>query len=98
VGPGPIDRRNFLGVTGAAFVCTLAGQRIATDGGQIDVDHLAGEVSVPPRVAAANGGAPAAASALATASAAQTREYWIAAEQRRWNIVPTHRDQMMAQP
>lgn len=26
----------------------------------------------------------------------QTREYWIAAEERRWNIVPTHRDQRRA--
>ncbi len=97
--PSPLDRRSFLGLTGAAFVCTLAGQRVSTEEGQIDVDRLAGGVEVPPRVAAANGSAAsAAATVTASASVAQVREYWIAAEQRSWNIVPTHRDQMMAEP
>ena len=31
----------------------------------------------------------------AVVSAGPTREYWIAAEERPWNIVPTHRDAMM---
>jgi FtsP/CotA-like multicopper oxidase with cupredoxin domain len=94
----PIDRRSFLGLSGATFICTLAGQKVLADQGQIDVDQLAGQVEVPPRVAAAQGGngsSPAAASASA-AVGGRTREYWIAAEQRRWNIVPTHRDEMMA--
>jgi FtsP/CotA-like multicopper oxidase with cupredoxin domain len=101
LGFDPIDRRSFLGLTGATFICTLAGQRVLADGGQVDVEQLAGEVDVPPRVAAAessNGSGPATASLAATTSSGQTREYWIAAEQRRWNIVPTHRDQMMAEP
>jgi FtsP/CotA-like multicopper oxidase with cupredoxin domain len=99
VSPNPIDRRGFLGLSGAAFICTLAGQRVLADGGQVDVEHLAGQVEVPPRVAAAssNGHSTATASLAALAGGGKTREYWIAAEQRRWNIVPTHRDQMMAE-
>jgi FtsP/CotA-like multicopper oxidase with cupredoxin domain len=98
VSPSPLDRRSFLGLTGAAFVCTLAGQRVSTEEGQIDVDRLAGGVEVPPRVAAANGSAASASAAAVATASAQVREYWIAAEQRPWNIVPTHRDQMMAEP
>jgi FtsP/CotA-like multicopper oxidase with cupredoxin domain len=100
VRPDPIDRRSFLGLGGAAFICTLAGHRVLADQGQVDIEGLASKVDVPPRVAAAssNGDAPATASLAALTSSAQTREYWIAAEQRRWNIVPTHRDQMMAEP
>ncbi|HEY5709789.1 MAG TPA: hypothetical protein VIS51_10365 [Solirubrobacterales bacterium] len=96
--PSPLDRRSFLGLTGAAFVCTLAGQRVSTEEGQIDVDRLAGGVEVPPRVAAANGSAASASVAATATASARVREYWVAAEQRPWNIVPTHRDQMMAEP
>ncbi|MFN8162570.1 MAG: multicopper oxidase domain-containing protein [Solirubrobacterales bacterium] len=95
----PIDRRAFLGMGGMAFFCTLAGQQIATDKGQIDIGGLSGKVAVPPRVAAAearNGEGPARSELVALASSGRTREYWIAAEERPWNIVPTHRDQMMA--
>jgi manganese oxidase len=96
----PIDRRGFLGLGGLAFVCTLAGQEIRTDQGQIDVDGLAGGVEVPPRGAAADngGGEPARTQLAALGLSGQTREYWIAAEERRWDIVPTGRDQMMDQP
>ena len=98
--PDPIDRRSFLGLTGATFVCTLAGQHVLADQGQVDVAELSKEVKVPPKVAAeGEGDARSSAAAVATASAAgPVREYWIAAEERRWNIVPTHRDQMMAAP
>ncbi|HEX7245359.1 MAG TPA: multicopper oxidase domain-containing protein [Solirubrobacterales bacterium] len=97
---GPTDRRSFLSLAGATFVCTLAGQRVNMGEGQVDVAQLSNGVDVPPRVAAANGGsASASAAAVAAASAGgQVREHWLAAEQRRWNIVPTHRDQMMAEP
>jgi FtsP/CotA-like multicopper oxidase with cupredoxin domain len=98
----PIDRRGFLGLSGVTFLCTLAGQRVLTDkGGRVDVERMAGEVEVPPRVAAGEQRAGAAASARTEFAALATgpvREYWIAAEQRRWNIVPTGRDEMMAAP
>jgi FtsP/CotA-like multicopper oxidase with cupredoxin domain len=96
----PIDRRSFLGVGGMAFFCTLAGQEIPTGRGQIDVNELAGKVTVPPRVEAAEArrGQAGSSELTALAGAGPTREYWIAAEERKWNIVPTHRDQMMAAP
>ena len=53
---------------------------------------------MPPKVAAADGAATPGARLLAgLPSGGQTREYWIAAEPVEWNIVPTHRDQMMAE-
>ncbi len=96
----PLDRRGFLSLTGGAFVCTLAGQYVATDSGKIDVAQLSNEVEVPPKVAAEErSGADASAVGAATAAATgPVREYWIAAEERKWDIVPTHRDQMMAKP
>ncbi len=100
MGIDPIDRRSFLGIGGVAFLCTLAGHEIRTDQGQIDINALAGGVKVPPRVQAAEGpgGATVSTDLAALVSAGPTREYWITAEERRWNIVPTHRDQMMAEP
>jgi FtsP/CotA-like multicopper oxidase with cupredoxin domain len=96
VSPDPLDRRSFLGLTGAAFICTLAGHEVLA-GQHVDIARLAREVDVPPSVDGA-GGASAGASAAevaALSAAGPTREYWIAAEERRWNIVPTHRDEMM---
>jgi len=87
---GPTDRRSFLGLAGATFFCTLAGQRVDAGRGQIDVAQLSNGVDVPPRVAATNGsGAASEAVAAAVAGGAKVREYWIAAEQRGWNIVPS---------
>jgi FtsP/CotA-like multicopper oxidase with cupredoxin domain len=98
--PAPIDRRSFLGLTGATFICTLAGHRIVADGHEVDIANLSKQVDVPPAVAARNGdGAGASAAEVAALSAAgPVREYWIQAEERRWNIAPTHRDEMMNEP
>src|SRR3954451_21643953 len=100
MGFGPIDRRGFLALGGAGLICTIAGQEVRSDGGQVDVERLAREVTVPPQVAAAEwrGEEPGRRrlAALATSSGA-VREYWIAAEPVEWDIVPTHRDQMMAE-
>jgi hypothetical protein len=96
----PIDRRGFLALGGAGLICTIAGQEVSTDEGQVDVERLAREVKVPPKVAAAEWHGEERGrrqlAALATTSAA-VREYWIAAEPVDWNIVPTHRDEMMAE-
>jgi len=97
VGFDPIDRRSFLGMGGMAFFCTLAGQQIPTDQGQIDVSGLSSELDVPPRVREGEGG-QASAELTALTGTGPVREYWIAAEERPWNIVPTHRDEMMAAP
>src|ERR1700760_428303 len=62
-----MDRRGFLALGGGMFFCTLAGQKISADEGQIDVDKHAKGLAVPPKVAAADaaaGGAAAGASAV----------------------------------
>ena len=91
----PFGRRELFAGTGGALLCTLAGQKIFA-GEQADVEQLASEVPVPPKVRAAEraGSAPAAEPTLARVTGAR-REYWIQAEPVRWNIVPTGRDGMM---
>jgi FtsP/CotA-like multicopper oxidase with cupredoxin domain len=99
VTPEPLDRRSFLGVAGATFICTLAGHEVLA-GKQVDVAELSKTVGVPPNVGAGKGevAGASAAEVAALSAAGPTREYWITAEERDWNIVPTHRDQMMAEP
>jgi len=98
MGPDPIDRRGFLALTGGALICTIAGQEVLAHEGQIDVEGLARRVPVPPKVAAAewSGGAPGIARLASLPSGGRTREYWIAAEPVRWDIVPSGRDEMTA--
>jgi len=92
----PVDRRQFLAAGGGGLLlCTLGGQQIRNDR-EADVEELAREIEVPPKVRAASAsGAASAAPAVFTASGGKRREYWIKAEQRRWNIVPKGRDQML---
>jgi FtsP/CotA-like multicopper oxidase with cupredoxin domain len=88
------DRRQLLAGGGAAFFCTLAGHKLSLDR-PADVARLAAGVPVPPRVARAGGASKAGAASAAASGKARTREYWIRAEQVRWDIVPSGRDQMM---
>jgi len=88
---GQFDRRNFLTGAGGAFFCTLAGQRLTFDR-QADLPALAKGVRVPPRVAATSGLADP---SSAAGKRAPGPEYWIRAERVNWQIIPTHRDQMM---
>lgn len=98
MGPDGIDRRGFLALTGGALICTIAGQEVSTDEGKIDVEGLSNQLEVPPKVAAADWrGDPGVRQLASLGPGGQTREYWIAAEPARWNIVPTHYDQMTAQ-
>ncbi len=98
---GRFDRRQLLSAGGAAFFCTLAGQRVALDS-HPDLNRLAGKVAVPPKVAAADRQAAAPQTVLASDTVAGKAgpgpEYWIRAEEVRWNIVPKGRDQMMDEP
>jgi FtsP/CotA-like multicopper oxidase with cupredoxin domain len=91
-----IGRRAFVAdAAGGLLLCTLAGKQFALDK-PADVEKLASDIPVPPKVAAAraNGGsAPQAQTVLA--KAASTNEYWIQAEKVKWDIVPKGRDQMM---
>lgn len=87
-----IDRRGFLGLTGGAILCTIAGQEVRIDR-QANMKKLAGGVPVPPKVAAARDNPR-----LTRFSTSGTRrEYWIQAEPTTWNITPRRRDEMMAQ-
>src|SRR6187401_2601939 len=91
----PIGRRAFVAeAAGGLFLCTLAGKQFKANE-EVPVEALNEGLEVPPKVAAARaaGGAPAAQTVLA--KAAPTNEYWIQAEQVKWDIVPTGRDQMM---
>lgn len=94
----PLDRRHFLGAGGAAFFCTLAGHKLRLDQ-PADTAKIAADIKVPPKVEAAsqNGAAPAAATTTLASVSGNRREYWIAAEQRKWKIVPTKFDEMMDQ-
>ncbi len=96
---GGIDRRGFLALSGGALICTIAGQEVVTGEGKIDIESLSGAVEVPPKVAAADwrGGEPGVRRLASLETGGRTREYWIAAEPVRWDIVPKHRDEMSAQ-
>lgn len=89
----PMNRRNFFGVTGGALLCTIAGEKVFADR-PADVERLASGVPVPPRVAATGGDAKLSRSVVS----GPRREYWITAEPRRWNIMPTKIDEMLNQP
>jgi FtsP/CotA-like multicopper oxidase with cupredoxin domain len=98
--PDPLGRREFL-AGGGLFICTLAGHKLLANK-PVDVDALAKEVKVPPKVAAYEEGGGVAQqdaktelAAFNPASSGNRREYWIQAEPVRWRIVPTGRDQMM---
>src|SRR3954454_11529700 len=95
---GPFDRRQFLAGGGAAFVCTLAGHKLFLDQ-PADLPKLARDVRVPPKVAAAEGPAQTQfVSAVSPAAATPQPEYGSRAEDRRWDIAPTGRDERMDKP
>ncbi len=92
MGLDPFGRRDLFVGAGGAFLCTLAGQRVATDK-SVDLTELSAEIPVPPKVKAAEGSSTLVSSKQAPGG--QRREYWIRAERVRWNIVPNGRDAMM---
>ncbi|HMX71432.1 MAG TPA: multicopper oxidase domain-containing protein [Solirubrobacterales bacterium] len=85
-----MDRRNFLGLAGGAFLCTIAGKQYSIDS-NTDLAALANKIEVPPKVAAAKRS-----NSVSNADISGNRkEYWIQAEPVTWNVVPKQRDQMM---
>jgi FtsP/CotA-like multicopper oxidase with cupredoxin domain len=90
----PFGRRELFAGTGGLLLCTLAGQKVFA-GEHADVERLASDVPVPPKVRAADAGAVAPGPTLAVNRAGTRREYWIQAEPVKWNIVPSGRDAMM---
>jgi FtsP/CotA-like multicopper oxidase with cupredoxin domain len=98
VSPDPIDRRSFLGAAGGALLCTIGGQKVYADQ-EADVERLASGVTIPPKVEVAEDNPGM---IKASAVTGNRKEYWIAAEPRRWNIIPANkngrkRDQMLNQ-
>lgn len=88
----PIGRRAFVAeAAGGLLLCTLAGKEFRLDQ-PADVEKLASDLPVPPKVAAARAGGGG---ETVLAQAGGTNEYWIQAEQVKWDIVPNGRDQMM---
>lgn len=85
-----MDRRGFLGVGGAALICTIGGKRFKVDK-NTDVAKLSRQIPVPPKVKAARNNPPVTNAQVN----GNRREYWITAEEMRWNIAPKKRDQMM---
>ena len=85
------DRRGFL-AAGGGFICTLAGHRISAHDRGVDVDALAAQVAVPPKVQRQ---LPLPSPTPTPPPGGQRREYWIQAEPVRWNIVPRPVDEMM---
>ena len=90
----PFGRRELFAGTGGLLLCTLAGQKVFS-GEHADVERLAGDVPVPPKVSAAETAGAAAQPTLVANSVGARREYWIQAEPVKWNIVPSGRDAMM---
>ena len=85
-----MDRRNFLGLAGGAFLCTIAGKQYSIDS-NTDLAALANKIEVPPKGAAAK-----TRHSGSNADISRNRkEYWIQAEPVTWNVVPKQRDQMM---
>jgi len=100
VGGRDYDRRQFLAAGGGGLLlCTLGGQQIYSDR-EADVSALASDLEVPPKVAAAqrSGATPVSGESEAVLAAARAdgsrREYWIKAEQVKWNALPRQRDGM----
>ncbi len=96
----PIGRRAFVAdAAGGLLLCTLAGKQFALDK-PANVDELAADIKVPPKVKAAKAKQAQEATqgqvvlASSTKKKATGNEYWIQAEQVKWNIVPKGRDQM----
>ena len=101
--PDPIDRASFLASAAVALICTLAGQRSRDRRRARSTSRLAGEVegaAEGARRRTGDGGTGRSAPAWRRWSSARPDPRVL--DRRRgtaqWNIVPTHRDQMMAEP
>jgi manganese oxidase len=91
-----ISRRGFLGVGGAAFICTLGGKSVKVESPRdvIKADAAAAGLRRPV------GARPDAVDALKfgtpePAPGGQVREYWIQARPVKWDVAPTGRDDWM---
>jgi FtsP/CotA-like multicopper oxidase with cupredoxin domain len=95
-------RRSFFGLSagGAALLCSLGGQEVRLDDPDAarKADALASQVPRPPGAPA---GHPVDALVFGTPEpqpGGVKREYWIQAKVRRWDVVPTRRDDWHNEP
>jgi FtsP/CotA-like multicopper oxidase with cupredoxin domain len=91
-----LDRRAFLGVGGAALICTIGGKSVVlrTPADVAEVDAHAARLTRP-RAAAQD---PVDALGFGTPEpqpGGQVREYWIEAKSLIWDVAPTGRDEFM---
>jgi FtsP/CotA-like multicopper oxidase with cupredoxin domain len=95
---GSTTRRSFFGLSaGAALLCTIGGKEVRLDDPQAarKADSVAAQVSRPP------GAAPEDRLSFQTPRprpGGTTREYWIQARTRRWDVAPTRRDDWHGRP
>lgn len=99
-----MDRRGFLGVGGAALICTIGGKRVEITTPD-DVALVDAEMRrlARPRAAAAAEDRGDAVDRLRFGTpepqpGGQVREYWIEAKSLRWDVAPTGRDDWMDHP
>jgi FtsP/CotA-like multicopper oxidase with cupredoxin domain len=94
LGSRRLDRRAFLGAGGAAFICTIGGERVVlrSPGDAAKADAAARRVARPRAAAAGNPNAGTFPTP-APATGGQVREHWIQARTVLWDIVPTDRDE-----
>src|SRR5437763_4163497 len=93
---GDINRRGFLGVGGAALLCTLGGRSLSlrTHGDVREADAAAAGLSRPAAahrdaVDALKFGTPE------PQPGGAVREYWVEARAVRWDVAPSGRDDWM---
>src|SRR5438552_367013 len=91
----PVDRRAFLGVSGASLYCALrGGDALGSRRQVLALDARARETKAPARD-------PVDALTFTTPvpqPGGQVREYWIQAKSLDWDIAPTGRDDWMGMP
>ncbi|HSD81523.1 MAG TPA: multicopper oxidase domain-containing protein [Solirubrobacteraceae bacterium] len=103
-----LGRRGFLAASAGAFLCTIGGERVqlARPGDAAKADAAAARVRRPRTAraaAAAPGAGPTEAMTFATPApqpGGTVREYWIAARDARWDVIPSRprRDQWHGRP
>ena len=86
----PTTRRSFFGLAGgAALLCTIGGEEVAVEGPEALAQGRRGRrPRARPRAALAQD-----VPQIQPQPGGVRREYWIQAETRRWEIVPTRRDE-----
>ena len=91
-----LDRRTFFGVSGAAIVCTIGGERVVLRNPEDAklADAAARRVRRPKAKAAQAVTSPASGDfpEPQPAPGGRRREYWVQARSRMWTIVPSGRD------